>query len=204
MKIYLFDDIEDFDYAQELKTLPPERKYKVLRYSDTLNRNLSAAVYLLLKFALRDFCKLDTVPDFSYGVKGKPYFKEYSDIHFNLSHCNHGAACAIAKENVGVDIQDVRTFSDRLAKRVLHENELRVLQSSDNKEREFAKLWSRKESYIKRIGTGLSEGLITVDTTAIDGLTTFEFNDYFVSVCGGSDNDGQVKVVRVPALQFTH
>ena len=91
------------------------------------------------------------------GIHGKPYFREYPQIHFNISHSGEYGACALSSVPCGLDIQEVRKIrSRRLLERVLSEEEMKIVQSHENREREFCRFWTRKESFLKLSGEGIT------------------------------------------------
>ena len=94
-----------------------------------------------------------------YGEKGKPYLRDYP-FYFNLSHSGNYVACALSRQEVGVDIQQYkRTDIDRLAERFFSTEEKKALKAChDWKEREqlFYQLWTRKEAYGKLTGEGIA------------------------------------------------
>ena len=173
MQIYLFDELEKFNYEIIIELLPPERLEKLLKYKSAESRNLSAAAYMLLRFAVKDFAGLDEVPEFSFNEHGKPYFKGVDDLFFNLSHCKYGVVCGVSGQEIGVDIQDVRKVSDGIIKKVMLPEEQQIISASADPERTFAKIWSMKESCVKLSGEGLSFGLKNVDTTKIKNIRTW-------------------------------
>ena len=91
------------------------------------------------------------------GIHGKPYFREYPQIHFNISHSGEYGACALSSVPCGLDIQEIRKIrSRRLLERVLSEEEMKIVQSHKNMEREFCRFWTRKESFLKLSGEGIT------------------------------------------------
>lgn len=91
------------------------------------------------------------------GIHGKPYFREYPQIHFNISHSGEYGACALSSVPCGLDIQEIRKVrSRRLLERVLSEEEMKIVQSHENMEREFCRFWTRKESFLKLSGEGIT------------------------------------------------
>ena len=95
-----------------------------------------------------------------YGDNGKPYLKEYRDLHFNISHSKDSALLAITKTGpIGVDIERTDRNIDllRLSKRFFAPSEQEVLAAVAEYDRKdaFFKIWSRKEAYIKCSGQGL-------------------------------------------------
>ena len=97
---------------------------------------------------------------FSYGPYGKPYLTAYPDIHFNISHCPGLAACAFSDTPVGIDVERIRPFRDRLLKKALSREEQLLLHRLGTEEsaREdcFFRFWTLKESCIKQSGPGLT------------------------------------------------
>ncbi len=134
---------------------------------------MSVISYLLLLYALRENYGI-TNPRIAYGKYGKPYLADYPDIYFNISHYPKACVCAISDKEIGVDIQDIRPFSWDIARRVCCDNELKILESADDKPGLFTKIWSMKESYVKMTGEGISK-INSVDITAIeDRICIFE------------------------------
>lgn len=96
---------------------------------------------------------------YSFGERGKPDFAE-GDWHFNLSHSGEYVCCAVAGEEIGVDIQEMKPLrSLRIAERFFSAAEYeRILGCGDDAERAriFYSIWVRKESYAKLTGEGIA------------------------------------------------
>lgn len=160
--IYIFDRLEEFteeDMKRALFLLPEERRIKTERIRQFKDRKLSVLSCLLLFYGLKRECGLNYIPEFSFKSHGKPYFKDYPHIHFNMSHCRMGAACIISDRECGIDMQDIRPYKKLTAERVCSEKELEKLAVSCNPQEEFAKIWSVKECMGKLIGTGIGTDL---------------------------------------------
>jgi 4'-phosphopantetheinyl transferase len=168
--------------SEYLELLPVERREKVIRYRNLYDKKLSIVVYLLLKYAMKIEYGIIDEFEFNYGYNGKPYLKDYPNIFFNLSHCNSGAVCVLAECEIGIDIQNIIPFDWNLANKVCCNEELKVLKISNNKERDFCKMWACKESYIKMIGKGLTIKLSDIDTLGISEIYTVEKNDCWITV----------------------
>ncbi|MDZ4857897.1 MAG: 4'-phosphopantetheinyl transferase superfamily protein [Candidatus Hydrogenedentes bacterium] len=100
---------------------------------------------------------------FDYSPRGKPGLDtaHASDIAFNLTHSGALALAAFARgARVGVDIERMRDEFDsqRIADRFFTPEESAALRGADESERllRFAEQWTRKESFIKARGEGLS------------------------------------------------
>jgi 4'-phosphopantetheinyl transferase len=99
---------------------------------------------------------------FALGPYGKPHLQAAPDIAFNLSHSDHLAAVVVTSAMpVGVDIERIRPVSDGLAARFFAPAEAAALAGVPQAARlaAFHACWTRKEAYIKAIGTGLATRL---------------------------------------------
>lgn len=87
----------------------------------------------------------------------KPHLLNHPNIHFNISHCDGLAVCAIATYPVGIDAESSsRTVSASVYTRALHPTErLRQSYAADS-DAFFLRYWTLKESYLKLIGMGIS------------------------------------------------
>ena len=97
--------------------------------------------HLLLETALRRELGLETVPPIARGARGKPWFPDLPDLHFNLSHSHGAAVCALHHLPVGVDVEKVRSAPKRLAAGLGDEA--------------FFRLWTAREAAVKRAGLGV-------------------------------------------------
>ncbi len=93
------------------------------------------------------------------GNRGKPDFAA-GPWHFNLSHSEQYVCCALAREEIGVDIQRMRQLNEmQLAERFFSQAErLSLLECSLGEKRtdRFYRLWVKKEAYAKLTGEGIA------------------------------------------------
>lgn len=169
--IQVFDIREGLDISGELEALLPRlpqwRLEKVLSYRLGIDRFLCAKSFLMLEEMLRIQYGMDRCPEFSLGSKGKPYLRDYPDIHFSISHCRRGIACSVLDRPVGIDIEEIQK-DDKLADLVLNPEELASMRESDEPEVRFTELWTLKESYLKLTGEGLRNNMKDVLTETED------------------------------------
>ena len=57
------------------------------------NKNRDTAVYLMLRYALKNEYGICEAPDFTFGERGKPSLADEPDVRFNFSHCRNSCAC---------------------------------------------------------------------------------------------------------------
>lgn len=98
---------------------------------------------------------------FSYNAYGKPLLQfPVSNMQFNVSHSKDTALLVFAHQTVGVDVeyQDSRFSSLQIAQRFFSPTEVEDLPQTFDAEfvSAFFDCWSRKESYIKAKGMGVS------------------------------------------------
>lgn len=118
---------------------------------------------LLAAYALQSQGGDGVLPAYLNGPFGKPYLAAWESFFFNLSHSGELAVCAVADQEVGIDVQQKRSLSQRIADRFFTAQEKVVLAQASPKEKEalFYRIWSAKEAYIKLTGQGLGQGLAT-------------------------------------------
>jgi len=181
--LYIFDEVDRLDDLP-MDMLSSERRDKALKYRSPLSRKLSVGVYLLLCFALKEEYGIEGPVDFGYNENGKPFLKDHQHIHFNLSHCKKAVACAVSDSEVGVDVQDIRPVSDKVAKRVLTEAEYGNFKVAQAPDEYFCEIWTVKESFLKRTGQGIREDLRKISAENIIDRTVYRGDGYFCCVTG--------------------
>ena len=147
---------EPYLYREGLALLPwEERRRQVGRFAFEKDRLLCLGAGLLCAHALRR----EGVGDLTlaYGAYGKPHLANAPEIHFNLSHSGRLAACAVGTTPVGVDVEERQTADDDVMRQCFQEKEIRWIRAQADEGLAFTRLWTRKESYLKLLGAGLSE-----------------------------------------------
>lgn len=117
---------------------------------------------------------------FRYGPNEKPYLDAPRgpaggpELHFNLSNSSELAVIAVTLgSEVGADVEKLRPMPDALtiSERFFSAGERRVLASVGEAERDraFFHCWTRKEAYLKAVGTGITVPLDRFDVTLAPG-----------------------------------
>lgn len=101
-------------------------------------------------------------PELRFYDHGKPFLANTQTIHFNLSHCNGLAVCAVGGAPLGVDAEEIRPFRQNVMRRAFSPAETDAVLKSDAPDEMFFRLWTLKESFVKAIGIGISYPLSTV------------------------------------------
>ncbi len=189
----------DFWYSQ----MPSYRREKIDRIKPESGKILSLAAGILLFRGFKEF-GIDGASVF-YGENGKPYIDtEGADsLYFNLSHSGSMAVCAFSDSEVGIDIEQNKSFKDSLIDYVFDEREALYIRGKETDcgamNALFTSLWTKKESIMKYYGKGITMGpkSIFVDALNCDKvyyenspkedihLFTYTYKDYQICVCSG-------------------
>ena len=107
------------------------------------------------------------------------------------------AACALADDTVGLDIQILTKCDERLVRRFFAEGEQESIFSAKDPDAAFTRLWCRKESFLKAIGTGLRLPLDRFDFSdeqaapvyrgTVYGFREYRADDLFFCICTACD-----------------
>jgi 4'-phosphopantetheinyl transferase len=153
--------------SQFLAQLSMEEKTRAERFKFDIHRNRFIASHGFVRLVLAKYLNIDANEiEYIKGEKGKPYLSDSLDcnnngLQFNLSHTQDIAILAVTKNSeVGIDIEhnDRKTDWKGICKRFFTMPEQDALFSLDKEQQEIAffDLWTRKEAYMKVLGTGLS------------------------------------------------
>ncbi len=138
--------------------LSGERRRKADAYLFKKEKRLSVGAGILLNQGLAAYglCERETMT--AFGKNGKPYLREYPNIHFNLAHSEDMAIAVFAGVETGCDIELVQTGDLELADRFFSPGEAAYIRAQHGKRQRdeaFYRLWTLKESFVKAVGDGL-------------------------------------------------
>lgn len=210
--------MEDSVFRDFAGLVPKERQDKIQRYYKKEDRCRGLGAGLLLEYGLR--CRGLTLlggiqgkqrVELKLGKQGKPELCGISGLYFNLSHAGDYAAAVFAETAAGIDIERIGEAKMDLARRFFTGEECDFLESlgdRDAADREFIKIWTRKESYIKAVGMGMSLPLdsFSVLDEKVYGeqtyhLRSFDVPDgYFLSVCSEEKISAQMKRINLQTV----
>ncbi|MEE1155169.1 MAG: 4'-phosphopantetheinyl transferase superfamily protein [Acutalibacteraceae bacterium] len=216
--IYLLDcSVLDDDsvFYKYYNLMSAYRKNKIDRLIPRKSKNLSLGAGILLDYYLRQHKLQEKEMVYSFNQSEKPYFSNYPNLHFNLSHSGNIAICVFSDKEVGCDIEQIDKPLEDVAKRFFTENEYRYIFKNtldSEKAERFYRIWTLKESYLKLTGKGLSGGLdsfsikinnennvlveknsnqnICKDNVSTDTVffKEYDFKNYKIAVCSNCNN----------------
>ena len=192
MTLLLEPDLSSYTdeaYEADLARLPPQRYEKAMTYRFLSDRKRCVRAYMLLWDGLSREYGAESAPLFDILSHGKPMLRGCPDLHFSLSHSGNAVLCALDRHPVGADIEMIRRRSLEHLLSVFSDRERASIEQAASPELCFTRLWTRKESYLKLTGEGLTgtkalREIPTEDTDMVHFETVIrEAEDFLYSVC---------------------
>lgn len=141
--------------------LSPDERARALRYHFPQHRNSFIVARAVLRRLIGQYLAMaPSAVRFTYNRYGKPFvLHDSSDLHFNLAHAGDVALYALARREVGIDVEQVRHDLDwaGIARSHFSPAEQAEIASLPPALRStaFFRCWTCKEAYIKARGMGL-------------------------------------------------
>lgn len=111
--------------------------------------------YMLLRQLLLEARGVELPSEIARTERGKPYFPDYPDLHFSVSHSHGLSLCALGDTPIGADIELVRPRSPGLPRYVLSDREYEWYESRGSEWEDLYCLWTMKEARVKCTGEGI-------------------------------------------------
>lgn len=173
------DGVAYEDVRRYAALLPKERQEKIDRLRFDRDKLLSLVAGLLIRKWIGD------VP-LTLNAHGKPYAIG-SGIFFSVSHSGDCVVIAVDEKEIGADVEKLPDKEYlKIAERFYAPGELRYVLDAEDRERAFSRIWTRKEAYLKQLGTGIASDLRAFDTTSKElsrRLISYDIEGYALSVC---------------------
>lgn len=173
--------VRDDEYQFYWNLLDDNEQTKAMRFIQEKHRNRFVASHGKLRIILGSYIHI--APGrirFTAGAFGKPFIVDDGKPHnvkFNLSHSDNKMVVAVGYyEYMGVDIEVWNSKVDFLAvaNECFSEAEKSYWQAlpGDEKTATFYQFWTRKESFAKAVGSGITLGVAQV-VTSLNGTACF-------------------------------
>ena len=159
-------------------TLSPDEKARADRFHFVKDRSRFVVARGVLRELLGRYLRQAPAGlEFSYGPHGKPAISGVngaSRLSFNLAHSGKLAVYAISTQrNLGIDVERIKPESadEDIAHRYFSAREVSDLQTlpPDAKVEAFFRCWTRKEAYLKALGTGMQTPLDSFSVSLLPG-----------------------------------
>ncbi len=153
-----FSDVSDIDYDFYFDLMPQDRQERTKKFRFEKDKRLSAGAWGLFQKVL-EINKIKN-QKFYKNEHGKIYC-EKENFYFNLSHSGTMVMCAVSEKEIGCDTEEIKQNNTKLSERFFTPGE----QKSIKTDRDFYRIWTLKESFIKCLGTGLVTPLQSFEIT---------------------------------------
>lgn len=187
-------EMSEGDFERFSKRVSVERREKAEKLKIHSKKCQALAVELLLRAVLvAHFGMNESDIVIEKTPEGKPYLKGDNSFCISLSHCEGVVAVAVSDNEVGVDVERVRTIDSKIANRFFTKSEQEYVFKNDSTATEhFFEIWTRKEALAKLNGQGLSADIHTCTIENADRFKSFDFQGYKVSVCTSENSADDV------------
>ena len=195
IKVFVADFNES--YLNDERILSLGQEYFGDQWKPTRPMKITLLGQMLVHYVFRTTFPDKDLPKYDYNENGKPFFADYPDFQFNISDSKQRVVAAFDTEELGVDVEYLRTHRPELMQRFFSDEERQSVEKQPDDEakgRAFTMLWSLKEALVKCLGTGIAKDFTnySVDvenelvSPADSGLMvsgTVVDDDCFVTLC---------------------
>lgn len=173
---YLIKNINDYDDSLIFSfydSIYKEKRNKIDKLLDLSEKKKSIISEIMLKELLQEYNIEYEKCKFSISDNGKTYIKN-QDIYFSISHSKSFIAVAVSRNNIGIDIEEIKDISDNTLDYISTSIEKEYINASNNKNITFLKLFTLKESYIK---------LNDLNLTDLKNINVIKDNQLYIENC---------------------
>ncbi len=202
-EIYFFDvsSVSKERFEELLKFASTGRRKEIDRLKSFQKQRQSLFAELTLKTALSQIYIINNRGyEFERDEFGRLYQPGYYGYCFSISHSGDVVAVAVSRANpkadVGLDIEAVRELTEKHIARICTEKEAEFVNAPfDGWNERLLEVWTKKEAYVKSVGTGFLKAPCEVEIpeSHSEMLKTFRYGDYIASaVCP----DGEFRITE--------
>lgn len=170
-----------------IKLVSIEKQKKINKLRFDIDRKLSLYSELLVRYqACQELNLSNKEVVFGKSKNGKPFLLDYPEFYFNISHTRNAVVVAFSDSEIGVDIESIKPINLAIANRFYTSCEQEYITTHGNPDYAFYEVWTKKETYIKYLGTGLSTSLNSfnvLDDSLRTMMYTFSMEQYIISIC---------------------
>lgn len=156
-------DLSEAEVSESSKTLSEDELLRAARFHFDLHRRRYIAGRAALRSILAAYTgKQASDVEFFYGTHGKPHLaRPDRGVRFNFSNSEGQAICAVmCRTEIGADLEMMRDISDyeTIARQFFSPSEAEALLSLPHgfRQEAFVNCWTRKEAFLKALGSGLA------------------------------------------------
>jgi len=153
-------DIKEERIDKLSSLIDPKKRYIIGRFINKKDKIRALIGEILIRTIIVEKLRIrNEYITFEKNQHGKPYLREYSNFHFNISHSGDFVVCAVDDKPIGIDIEEEKHIEYKeIAKNYFTVNEFDYINKQDLEIQlsKFYEVWTLKESFIKCCGQGLT------------------------------------------------
>lgn len=162
MKVYVtkIKEISEKVLEELIKFISKEKKSKLQKLKHREDKLRCLIGEILVRYIIAETISIkDSDIIFETNIYGKPFLRDYSDFHFNISHSGDFVLCAIDNKPIGIDIEKVLSIEyEAIVTNFFTSKEMNYIMRGNfkNQINKFYEIWTIKESYVKAYGQGIN------------------------------------------------
>jgi len=152
------ESLEDAEiFRRFYEELSQGRRHKIDSMRQQKGKLLALGAGVLIDQGLQEYGLREAEVGIAFGENEKPYFPDYPDIHFNVSHSEKMVLAVFADTEIGCDIEYIAPIKMKIAKRFFCPSEYEYIMQQEEEKRieTFYRFWTLKESFMKATGLGM-------------------------------------------------
>ena len=179
-KIGKITDISEEEYSKIYLSLSNSRKSHI----DKMQKEEAKKSSLLATHLVNQLLEKSNIKNvlLQTDADRKPYL-ENSDLFVSISHSGEFVACAIDDKPIGIDIEKIKSVSDKLINFVCNEDEKEYVFenefSDEEKFNRFFEIWTAKEAVFKK--SKVQHNLCSTKVMNVD-KQTFIIDGYYMTI----------------------
>ncbi len=157
-----YERLDDDSFNCLLDKLPVFFQSQILKFRKWEDRQRSLLAKVLLTEGLKILNVGYSLDQLKYTELKRPYFNDLID--FNISHSGEYILCGISVNNkLGIDVEEIKDIPLTDYQNEFSTKEMDEIFKSEDSLRSFYDLWTKKEAFLKAIGTGLHTPLNKIE-----------------------------------------
>jgi 4'-phosphopantetheinyl transferase len=163
-----------YRYSEMKSVVSEDERSKANKFHNERDRLTYILSHSMLRLTLAKY--LNEKPSGIYyrtGLNQKPYLASNA-LQFNLTHTREAFAFAISRTcSVGIDLENIDNTIDinSISSTYFSQTECDFIFEAENEAiNRFYFLWTRKEAFLKALGTGIQENLLKVEVNKTKGI----------------------------------
>lgn len=157
MKLFVYKVIGNEIYDDELKTyynkIDIVKREQIKNYVDSFNKSKCFMAHLIVYLYYKGNI------NYKYNSKGKILNTNNLDGYFNISYSSNYVVVIFNDSEIGIDIEKINQITKKELEYYASNVEKKIFKNKF----EYTKLWCLKESYLKYLGSGITENLKNIE-----------------------------------------